>query len=74
MHVWCIMAKILISGVVKEEEISLPEVLKILEESKENISSNKVLQEKSAELIDLTSQLKDANDAVSPSPNTPVGK
>ncbi len=57
-------AKILISGVVKEEEISLPEVLKILEESKENISSNKVLQEKSAELIDLTSQLKDANDAL----------
>ncbi|MGB5435757.1 MAG: sodium:proline symporter, partial [Maribacter sp.] len=36
-------AKILIAGVVKEQEISLPEVLKILEESKETISSNKVL-------------------------------
>ena len=55
-------AKILIAGVVKEQEISLPEVLKILEESKETISSNKVLQEKSAELTDLTSQLKHANE------------
>ena len=55
-------AKILIAGVVNEEEISLPEVLKILEESKETISSNKVLQEKSAELTDLTSQLKHANE------------
>ena len=55
-------AKILIAGVVKEQEISLPEVLKILEESKETISSNKVLQEKSSELIDLTAQLKNANE------------
>ena len=55
-------AKILIAGVVKEQEISLPEVLKILEESKETISSHKVLQEKSEELTDLTSQLKHANE------------
>ncbi|MBT8315654.1 MAG: sodium:proline symporter, partial [Maribacter sp.] len=55
-------AKILIAGVVKEQEISLPEVLKILEESKDTISSNKVLREKSAELTDLTSQLKYANE------------
>ena len=55
-------AKILIAGVVKEQEISLPEVLKILEESKETISSNKMLQGKSAELTDLTSQLKHANE------------
>ena len=54
-------AKILISGVVKEEEISLIEVLKILEESKETIASNKLLQDKSNELQEMTSKLKDAN-------------
>ena len=54
-------AKILIASVVKEEQISLVEVLKILEESKENIVSNKVLLEKSNELTQLSSQLKDAN-------------
>lgn len=55
-------AKILISSVVKEEQISLVEVLKILEESKENIVSNKVLLEKSNELSKLSSKLKDANE------------
>ncbi|MBD1262748.1 sodium:proline symporter [Maribacter polysiphoniae] len=55
-------AKILIAGVVKEQEISLTEVLKILEESKETISSNKALQEKSIELTDLTGKLKEANE------------
>ncbi|OAB78660.1 ATP-binding protein [Cochleicola gelatinilyticus] len=55
-------AKILIASVVKEEQISLVEVLKILEESKETIVSNKVLIEKSEELSQLTSKLKDAND------------
>lgn len=54
-------AKILISSVVKEDEVSLPEVLKILEESKETIANNKLLQEKSLELTKLTGQLKDAN-------------
>jgi signal transduction histidine kinase len=54
-------AKILISSVVKEEEVSLKEVLKILEESKEAIAESKVLKEKSEELEDLTDQLKDAN-------------
>jgi len=54
-------AKILISGVVKEEEISLIEVLKILEESKETISRNKLLKDKSKELTQLTDQLKIAN-------------
>ncbi len=57
-------AKILIASVVKEEEISLVEVLKILEESKENIVSNKVLTEKSNELSQLSSQLKDVNKAL----------
>ncbi|MDH7912642.1 sensor histidine kinase [Winogradskyella sp. SYSU M77433] len=54
-------AKILIASVVKEEQISLVEVLKILEESKENIVSNKALLEKSEELSQLSSKLKTAN-------------
>lgn len=54
-------AKILIASVVKEEQISLPEVLKILEESKEHIVSNKVLKEKSDELSQLSTKLKEAN-------------
>ncbi|WP_027418108.1 sensor histidine kinase [Crocinitomix catalasitica] len=54
-------AKILISSVVKEDEVSLVEVLKILEESKETIASNKLLKDKSRQLTELTSQLKDVN-------------
>ena len=54
-------AKILIDSVVKEEQISLVEVLRILEESKENIVSNKILTEKSDELSQLSSKLKDVN-------------
>ncbi len=54
-------AKILIAGVVKEEEISLVEVLKILEESKDTISKNKLLKEKSQELTQLTDKLQLAN-------------
>ena len=55
-------AKILIASVVKEDEVSLVEVLKILEESKETIARNKLLREKSVELTKLTNQLKDANE------------
>ena len=55
-------AKILIASVIKEEQVSLVEVLKILEESKEAFASNKMLREKSDELISLTSQLKQANE------------
>jgi len=55
-------AKILIASVVKEEQISLVEVLRILEESKENIVSNKILMEKSDELSQLSSKLKYANE------------
>jgi len=55
-------AKILIEGVSKEDKISLPEVLKILEESKENITLNKQLQEQSQELRQLSDQLQDANE------------
>jgi Na+/proline symporter/signal transduction histidine kinase len=55
-------AKILISSVVKEDKVSLVEVLEILEESKENIARNKLLKEKSNELSLLAGQLKDANE------------
>ncbi len=54
-------AKILISNVVKEEEISIQEVLKILEESKETIHTNRILKEQSSQLTALTNQLKHAN-------------
>jgi signal transduction histidine kinase len=54
-------AKILIEGVAKEDKISLPEVLKILEESKENISINKQLNEQSHQLLKLSDDLQNAN-------------
>lgn len=55
-------AKILIEGVTKEDKISLKEVLNILEESKENISLNKKLIEKSDELKQLSDELTAANE------------
>ena len=54
-------SKILIQSVVKEEEISLVEVLRILEESKEAIAKSKAFKEKSLELSNLANQLKEAN-------------
>ncbi|MBQ0734184.1 ATP-binding protein [Aquimarina celericrescens] len=54
-------ARILIGSVAKEEPVSLLEVLKILEESKETIAINKALKEKSEELTQLTEKLKTAN-------------
>ena len=54
-------SKILIANVVKEEEISLVEVLQILDESKEALASNKALNEKTNELTQLTSELQSAN-------------
>lgn len=60
-HIGTASARILISSVVKEEKISLPEVLKILEESKENIIVNKKLTETSNELKIITAKLQDAN-------------
>lgn len=54
-------AKILIEGVTKEDKISLPEVLRILEESKENISNNKQLSEQSSQLLKLSDDLQNAN-------------
>lgn len=54
-------SKILIANVVKEEEISLIEVLQILDESKEALANNKALNEKTNELTQLTSELQSAN-------------
>ncbi len=61
-HIGTASAKILIASVVKEEKIALPEVLKILEESKENIIINKKLTETSNELKTISAKLKIAND------------
>ncbi|HEX8577744.1 MAG TPA: ATP-binding protein [Flavobacterium sp.] len=60
-HIGTASARILISSVVKEEKITLPEVLKILEESKENIIINKKLTETSKELKEISAQLQEAN-------------
>lgn len=60
-HIGTASAKILISSVVKEEKITLPEVLKILEESNENIVLNKKLTDTSNELKKITSELQIAN-------------
>ena len=61
-HIGTASAKILISSVAQEEKITLPEVLRILEESKENILINKKLTETSKELNAITAQLKKANE------------
>lgn len=63
-HIGTASARILISSVVKEEKISLPEVLKILEESKENIIINKKLTETSNELKEITAKLQIANQSL----------
>jgi signal transduction histidine kinase len=60
-HIGTASAKILISSVVQEDKISLPEVLRILEESKENIIINRKLTDASAELKRISEQLKNAN-------------
>ena len=60
-HIGTASAKILIAGVAKEDKISLPEVLRILEESKENIIINKKLVESSNELKAISEQLQTAN-------------
>lgn len=55
-------AKILVEGVAKEEKISLTEVLRILEESQQNIVLNKKLTEQSEKLRQLSGELKTANE------------
>lgn len=63
-HIGTASAKILIEGVTKEDKISLPEVLRILEESKEHIIVNKKLTETSRELKEISAQLKKANESL----------
>ncbi|MFA9186713.1 ATP-binding protein [Flavobacterium magnesitis] len=60
-HIGTASAKIVIASVAKEDKISLPEVLRILEESKENIVINKKLTESSNELKKISEQLQVAN-------------
>lgn len=55
-------AKILIGSVAKEKPVSLIEVLQILEENKETISTNKSLAAQSEKLLQLTEKLKKANE------------
>jgi len=57
-------AKLVISSVVKEQPVTLPEVLKILEENKETISTNKQLQQQAYELQRLSNSLKIANQSL----------
>jgi Na+/proline symporter/signal transduction histidine kinase len=54
-------ARIMVSSVTKEEELSLNEVFKILHESQQMIELNKELRKKSIELTKATEQLKEAN-------------
>jgi len=61
-HIGTASAKILIASVVKEEKITLPEVLKILEESQENLIINKKLTETSNELKIISGELRQANE------------
>ncbi len=61
-HIGTASAKILISSVVKEEKVTLTEVLEIVQESKENIILNKKLTETSRELQRLSAKLKSANE------------
>ena len=63
-HIGTASARILIASVVKEEKITLPEVLKILEESKENIIINKKLTETSNELKEISAKLQNANESL----------
>ncbi|MDZ7879076.1 MAG: sensor histidine kinase [Saprospiraceae bacterium] len=55
-------AKILISSVVKEDPITLEEMLHILDKTKEVILTNTELKKKSKELEETTQQLQAAND------------
>ncbi|OOV25497.1 sodium:proline symporter [Flavobacterium sp. LM5] len=60
-HIGTASSKILIASVVKEEKIALPEVLRILEESQENIIVNKKLTETTHALQKISQQLQEAN-------------
>lgn len=55
-------ARMMVSSVAKEEEISLDEVVEILKKSQELMAVNKELEQKSQELKLLTEQLQTANE------------
>lgn len=55
-------ARIMVSSVVKEEELSIDEVLNILKESQQLISINNELRRKSLELKKATEQLRSTNE------------
>lgn len=55
-------ARIMVSSVTKEEEVSLNEVFKILQESQQMIELNKELRKKSIELVKTSEQLMKANE------------
>lgn len=57
-------ARILVANVVKEYELTLPELLEILHESKQTIQNNKALKEQSMALQVLTDQLTKANNSL----------
>lgn len=54
-------ARIMVSSVTKEEEISIDEVVRILQESQQLIELNKELHKKSAELTQVTEDLRAVN-------------
>lgn len=54
-------SRILINTVAEEHEVSLVEVLSILEENKKALEENKLLTQKSVQLFKLTEALKHAN-------------
>lgn len=55
-------ARIMVSSVTKEEEISIDEVLSIVRESQQVLELNKELRKKSAELTRASDMLKQANE------------
>lgn len=55
-------ARMMVSSVAKEEDISLDEVVEILKKSQELMAVNKELQQKSQELKQLSEQLQAANE------------
>lgn len=57
-----VSARVLMSSVVKEEEINIKEVFNILHETQRYITDNKELKRKSSELEDATAKLKKANE------------
>lgn len=57
-------AQILIAKVAKEKPVSLPDVLKILQENKEAFASSKSFENQSYQLRKLTDELKKANAAL----------